>query len=35
MAAPLATGTPTFPDVPILALFVEFQELRGVESVLR
>ena len=36
-AAPLAMGTPTrtLPDVPILVLFVEFQELRGIESVLR
>lgn len=37
VAAPLAMGTPTrtLPDVPILALFVEFEELRGTESVLK
>lgn len=36
-AAPPAARTPThtLPDVPILVLFGEFQELRGTESVLR
>lgn len=34
---PLAMRTPTrtLPDVPVLVLFGEFQELRGTESVLR